>query len=90
MDVKAEKTTTMTEIETNLEKIMRRVFDQDELIIRRELTARDVEGWDSLALVRLVVAVEKEFKIKLNMVEIPRLKSVGDFIDLIAVKKAGG
>ncbi|MDH5354072.1 MAG: acyl carrier protein [Gammaproteobacteria bacterium] len=62
------------------------VFDDDELLIERNYTARDIEDWDSLMHVNLVLAVEKEFAIRLSSYEVTRLKNVGDFIDLIEAR----
>jgi acyl carrier protein len=55
----------------------------DDLVLTPELTARDVEGWDSLTHILLVVAVEQKFGIKFNTGEIDALENVGQFIDLI-------
>jgi acyl carrier protein len=77
----------MTDLETKLQDIMRRIFDQDDLEITRGLTADQVDGWDSLAHVHLVVAIEKEFGIRLKTTEILHLKCVGDLLDLIQARK---
>ena len=53
----------------------RRIYD--------EMTAQDVEGWDSLAQMELVITAEKEFHIKFTTKEISELKNVGEFIDMI-------
>jgi len=71
-----------------LREIMIDVFDVDDLEITRATTAEDVEEWDSLSHVRLVVAVERKFGFKLKNSEIEALKSVGDLADLIAAKTA--
>ena len=56
--------------------------------VRRETTADDVEGWDSLSHIDLIVAVEKAFRIKLTLQEVRGLNNVGDFVSLIAAKAA--
>jgi acyl carrier protein len=71
-----------------LRELMIDVFDVDDLEITRATTADDVEEWDSLSHVRLVVAVERKFGFKLKNSEIEALKSVGDLVDLIAAKTA--
>lgn len=71
-----------------LREIMIDVFDVDDLEITRATSAEDVEEWDSLSHVRLVVAVERKFGFKLKNSEIEALKSVGDLVDLIAAKTA--
>jgi acyl carrier protein len=64
------------------------VMDNATLVLRRELTARDVPGWDSLFNVTLIVAVEQHYKIRVFLGELDKLRSVGDLIDLIERKVA--
>ncbi len=66
-----------------LNEVFRNVFDDDELDITRETTAKDVEGWDSLMHVTLIVNIEKAFGIKFTSSEVAGLQSVGDVVDLI-------
>ncbi len=66
--------------------ILREVFDDDALVAREDLTAKQVEGWDSLAHIRLVLSVEKAFKIKFSAAEVGKLKNVGEFVGLIKSK----
>jgi acyl carrier protein len=66
-----------------LNEVFRNVFDDDEIDVTRETTAKDVEGWDSLMHVTLIVNVEKAFGIKFTSSEVASLKSVGDLVDLI-------
>jgi acyl carrier protein len=67
---------------------MEDVFDLDDLQIGRETTADDIEEWDSLSHIRLIVAVERKFKIKFKTAEIEGLKNVGDLVRLIGTKTA--
>jgi acyl carrier protein len=71
-----------------LREIMIDVFDIDELEINDATTAEDVEEWDSLSHVRLVVAVERKFGFKFKNSEIESLKTVGDLVGLIQAKAA--
>ena len=71
------------ENKVKLQDIFQDVFDDDELEIDDELTADDVEDWDSIMHITLMVAVEKEFGLQFNAEEIGRLSSVGGLIDLI-------
>ena len=64
------------------------VFDDNSLIIKEDTNADDIEDWDSLANINLVVAMEKEFNLKFNINEIEKLNNVGDMIDLIKKKLA--
>jgi acyl carrier protein len=66
-----------------LNEVFRDIFDDDELTITRQTTAKDVEGWDSLMHVRLLVNVEKAFKIKFSSTEFDALHNVGELVDLI-------
>ncbi|HEY1928462.1 MAG TPA: acyl carrier protein [Caulobacteraceae bacterium] len=68
--------------------IMEDVFDLDDLSVTSATTAEDIEEWDSLSHIRLVVAIERKFKIKFKTAEIEGLKNVGDLVDLIGVKAA--
>lgn len=72
-----------------LQEIFRELFDDDEIVIGEETTADDIEGWDSLTHVQLVVAVQDEFDIIFSIAEISSLKNVGDFIRLIDKKTKG-
>ena len=68
--------------------IFKEVFNDDDLIIAKSTAAKDVDGWDSLAHIRLIVAIEKSFKLRFTAAEISELENVGEMIDLILKKKA--
>jgi acyl carrier protein len=69
-----------------LTPIMREVFDNDDLTATADLTANRVEGWDSLANVRLFIAIEQKFKIRFSAPEMSGLKNVGELVSLIEKK----
>ncbi|WP_027522703.1 acyl carrier protein [Bradyrhizobium sp. Ec3.3] len=69
-----------------LTAIFREVFDEDELSVTPQTTADDVDGWDSLSHIRLVLAVSKAFGVKFSASEIGNLKNVGEFATLIEKK----
>lgn len=71
---------------SEIQDIMRDVFDVDDLVISENTTAEDVEEWDSLSHIRLIVAIEREFGFKFKNSEIESLKNVGDLIKLIQSK----
>ena len=71
-----------------LELIFRTVFDRGDLAIKDEMTADDIDGWDSLAQINLVVGAEDVFKVRFQTAEIKALKNVGQFKGLIASKLA--
>jgi acyl carrier protein len=72
-----------------INEIFRDVFEDDELVVDRGTTAGDVDGWDSLMHVTLLVNVEKEFKVKFSSSEVASLKNVGGLLDLIDARTAG-
>jgi len=77
---------TQQEIYPRLTKIMRDVFDDDNLDVTPELTANDVEGWDSVSHITLVVAVEEAFGVKFKSAELEKMKNVGQLVDQIEKK----
>jgi acyl carrier protein len=80
------------EIRTELTDVFREVFDDASIEIRDAMTAKDVEEWDSLNHINLIVAVEQKFGIRFTTKEVSNLANVGEFIALIASKlsKAAG
>jgi acyl carrier protein len=78
---------------TTLERItaiFREVFDEPDLTIGRETTAEDVEGWDSLTHVTLLLTVEKAFGIKFSSAQVATLKDVGELVDITERLVAAG
>ncbi len=69
-----------------LNGIFREVFDDTTLVIKRETTADDIDDWDSLSHLNLVIAVEMKFGIKFALGELQSLKNVGDMADLVEKK----
>jgi acyl carrier protein len=70
--------------------IFKDVLDNDKLQITRETSAADVEEWDSLNHIQLVVAIEKYFKLKFSAQEIRNWKNVGEMCDSISGKLPKG
>jgi acyl carrier protein len=73
-------------IMAELQPIFSDVLDLPTLQLTPQSNATNVEGWDSLAHVNLVVAIEKRFKIKFALGELRDLKNVGEMVDLIQKK----
>ena len=71
------------EIYEKLNEIFRDVFDDETLLLSRNTSASDIEDWDSLAQINIIVNCETSFGLKFNMSDIVDLKNVGDMIDLI-------
>lgn len=68
---------------TRLTDLLRDILDDDDVTLTPETSARDVPGWDSLANVRFMLAVEGEFGLRLAAAEVARLDSIGDLVALI-------
>ena len=77
---------TQQEIYHRLTKIMRDVLDDDNLVATPELTANDVDGWDSVNHITLVVAIEEAFGIKFKSAELEKMKNVGQLVEQIEKK----
>ena len=82
-------TTTTGDALAELTPIFRDILDLPDLVLTRESNASNVEGWDSLAHVNLVTAIQQRYKIKFALGELQELKNVGEMIDLIGVKLRG-
>jgi len=74
------------QILADVQDIFRDVLDNEDIEINFETVADDVEEWDSLSHIQLIVAIEKNFHIKFNSKELMEWKTVGDMIDCIAAK----
>jgi acyl carrier protein len=70
-------------LSSRLNVVFQEVFEDEQIMIFDEMTAKDVPGWDSLMHVVLVVAVEKEFGLRLNASEIGKLENVGAMLNLL-------
>lgn len=76
----------MSNVHDRLTGVFRDVFDQDSLVLTSEMTANEVENWDSLTHINLIVAVEKEFRIRFTMSEVSGLNNVGALEALVESK----
>ncbi len=77
---------TTDEIQDRVTDIFKDVLDNDSIVLSRETTANDIEEWDSLAHINLIVAIEREFKIRFELTELKPLQNVGDLLDMIQQK----
>jgi acyl carrier protein len=75
-----------TEILNTVTNVFIDVLDDDTLVLTEATTANDVEEWDSLNHIQLVVAIERQFKIRFASNEILSWQNVGEMIDSIAAK----
>jgi len=74
------------EITTTLQSIFREVFHDDKLVIADQMTAADVEAWDSLSNIQMILEVETAFGLRLAAAQVSDLAEVGDLISLIEIK----
>ena len=74
------------DISQRLVELMEDVFDEDDLQYRDDLSAADIEEWDSLSNIRFIVAVEQEFSIRFSNSEIEGLANVGQLASLVQTK----
>ncbi len=77
---------THEEIMKKVQAIFRDVFDDESLIITDSTNSSDIEDWDSLEHIALVVSMEKEFNLKFDLKEVNKLANVGEMVNLIASK----
>ena len=75
-----------TEIYAKLAGIFHEVFDDDFIVFRPELSADDVDDWDSLSHIRLILTVERAFDVKFSASAIGKLRNVGQLAELIHSK----
>jgi acyl carrier protein len=73
-----------SEILKTVQGIFRDILDDEEIILEDTTSADDVEGWDSLTHIQLIVATEKQFKIKFTSKEILSWRNVGEMLDSIS------
>lgn len=66
-----------------LNQVFRRVFDDESIVVNESTTADDIEDWDSLEHINLIVAIEKRFEMKFTMSEVRSMKNVGEMVDII-------
>lgn len=60
-----------------LEGVFRSVFNNDDLVLRDEMTSADVPGWDSLEHINLMFAIEEEFGVQFVGNELAELENIG-------------
>ena len=74
-------------ITQKLTTIFRKVFNDDTIVLRNDLTANEVGNWDSLSHMLMIGEVEKKFSIKFKLKELNKLEDVKSLIDLIELKQ---
>ena len=79
---------TISDVLNQATEVFRDILDNDTIVLRPETTADDIEEWDSLSHIQLIVALEKRFKIKFTTAEITSYKNVGQLAESIVKKQA--
>lgn len=74
------------EIEEKLTSVFHEVFNDNNIILRDDMTASDVDNWDSLTHMLMITKVEETFGIKFKLKELNKLKMVGDLINTVESK----
>lgn len=74
------------EIITKLTAVFKKVFNNNSIVIANEMTANDVDQWDSLTHMILISEIENDFSIKFKLKDLNKMKNVGDMIEIIISK----
>ncbi len=74
------------EIYGAMTEIFRDVFMRDDLVLKAELSAKDVQGWDSFKQIEIIMAAEERFGMKFTTRELDSLQNVGDLVRVVAAK----
>lgn len=67
-----------------LNEIFQDIFDDPSITVNADTVAKDIEGWDSLANINIIVSVEDVFGMKFDMDEIVNMKCVGEMVKIIS------
>ena len=77
---------TREDIMEKVNGIFRDVFDDETLVITDSTNSDDIEDWDSLEHISLIISMEKEFNMKFDIKEVNKLENVGQMVDMIKKK----
>jgi len=77
-------------IYARLSEIFQDVFDEDSIKVTPQLSAKDVDGWDSLTHIRLILTIERAFGIRFRVGEVEATKNLGGLADLIVKRLPQG
>jgi len=71
---------------TRLNELFHELFADEEIVLKPETTAADIDGWDSFNNLNIMVAVETRFGIKMSSTEVEKLKNIGDLVEIIMAR----
>lgn len=69
-----------------LQVIFRDIFDDEEIVLSESTNAEDIEDWDSLTHMQLIVEIESKYNIRFTTAEIKKAANVGEFVQIIEDK----
>lgn len=72
------------EVLKKVNEVFHEVFDNDDIVVKEETTAADIDGWDSLRHITLIEEIEDAFDMRFTMKEVNGMKNVGEMIGIIA------
>ena len=75
------------EILSEIQVIFRDIFDDNNLIIKEETCSDDIEEWDSIENINIILSIEKKFDVEFDIDEVGEVKNVSDIITLVLRKK---
>tara|TARA_X000001036_G_scaffold33680_1_gene27509 strand:- start:250 stop:495 length:246 start_codon:yes stop_codon:yes gene_type:complete len=74
------------ELRIKLKDIFQNIFEDDKIELTDDLSAKDVDNWDSLTHMILITEIEEKFEIKFSLKDLNQLENVGDLIQIISIK----
>ena len=77
---------TRDDIKEELNKVFREIFEDTNVVVTDQTTAKDVKGWDSVSHIDMICMVEDAFKVKLTTKEVSSLNNVGELVSVIERK----
>ena len=78
------------DLHNRLEEVFRQVFDNDELVLRDQMIAADIEGWDSVAHINLMFGIEQAFGIRFKGYELADMNNIRELKECLASKVSSG
>lgn len=74
------------DVRARVTEVFRDVFDNDSIVLNDKMTASDIEGWDSVAHIRLMLAIEEAFGVTFETAEISEIQNVGELLATVRQK----
>lgn len=81
---------TREDVFEQLTAVFRDVFDSDDIVLKEDTVSSDIQDWDSLEFINIVVAVMETFKIKFSVEDLKKLKNIGEMVTLILARQKKG